>query len=130
MPSLTCKNDVQRLNGKITTLNRFVSSSLNKAHGFFMVLNGLTNFEWTEECENDFGELKHYLLLSPLFVKPDERDILQLYLAVLDNAMSLVLVKNFEREQRLMFYVSKILLNAETRYTHMEKFIYALVLSS
>lgn len=43
--------------------------------------------------------------------------------------MSSLLVKNFEKEKRLVFYMNNVLLKSETRHTHMEKLVYALVMS-
>ena len=46
-PSRTVKA-VQSLNGKVATLNRFVSKAMDKCLPFFRVLK--KSFEWTEEC--------------------------------------------------------------------------------
>ena len=71
---------VQSLNGKIATLNRFVSRATNRCLPFFCTLR--RSFEWTDECQTTFDNLKTYisssLLLSPS--KPGEE--LYLYLAV------------------------------------------------
>ena len=40
--------EVQNLNGKITTLNRFVSRATDKCLPFFCTLK--KSFEWTAEC--------------------------------------------------------------------------------
>lgn len=87
------------------------------------------HFKWIKECEKAFKELKTYLGLPLLFVKPIHWDVLQSYLFVLDYAVSLVLVKNVWKEQKLIFYDSRAFLDAKTRYTHIEKLVYALVIS-
>ena len=40
--------EVQSLNGKVATLNRFVSRATNKCLPFFRTLK--KSFEWTDEC--------------------------------------------------------------------------------
>ena len=59
--------EMQSLNGKVVTLNRFVSRATDKCLPFFHTLK--KSFEWTE-CQQSFEELKAYLssppLLSPL----------------------------------------------------------------
>ena len=59
--------EVQSLNRKITTLNKFMSRATNKCLPFFHTLK--KSFEWTAECQQTFEELKAYLsslsLLSP-----------------------------------------------------------------
>ena len=63
-------------------------------------------------------------------MKPEDGEPLYLYLAVSRNAVSAVLVKDHEGQQHPIYYVSKSLLNAETRYSHLEKLILALVMAS
>lgn len=76
----------------------------------------LKNFKWTEECQKSFEELKQYLSTPPLLTTPNERDILFMYLAVTDVAVRVVLVKEEGNIQKLIYYTSKILYRAETRY--------------
>ena len=56
--------EVQSLNGKIATLNRFVSRATEKCLPFFCMLK--RSFEWTTECQQAFEELKAYLSSPPL----------------------------------------------------------------
>ena len=71
-------NEVQNLNGKIAALNRFISKAMDKCLPFFRSLK--KSFEWTDECQQAFENLKVYLsspsLLSPS--RPGEK----LYLVV------------------------------------------------
>ena len=55
---------VQSLNGRVTALNHFVSRATNKCLPFFKVLRKA--FEWTNECQRAFEELKAYFSSSPL----------------------------------------------------------------
>lgn len=109
----------------MVALSRFIARSSNKCHKFFKILKEKTIFEWTDECEETFGELKSYLKSPPLLVKPNLGDVLQLYLAV-----SSVLVKFKKKEQKPIFYTRKVLLVAETRCSRMKKLIYAIVVSA
>lgn len=59
-----------------------MSKPIDKCHDIFQILKGNTNFEWTEECEKAFKNLKEYLGSPFLLVKPKLGDVLQLYLAV------------------------------------------------
>ena len=70
-PSKTIK-EVQSLNGKIAALNRFVSKATDKCLPFFRTLR--KSFEWTDECQKTFEELKKYLSSLPLLSlsKPGE----------------------------------------------------------
>ena len=45
---------VQSLNGKIATLNRFISKATDKCLPFFRILR--KSFEWTDECQKARGQ--------------------------------------------------------------------------
>lgn len=55
---------------------------------------------------------------------------LYVYMFVNDHAISGVLVKEREVVQSLVYYVSKSLVHAETRYTSIEKLVLALAMTS
>ena len=65
----------------------------------------------------------------PLLSKPHNNEILQLYLAVSSNRISAVLVREEDKHQHPIYYISKSLLDAETRYMSMEKLLLALVIA-
>ena len=50
-----------------------------------------------------------------------------MYLAVSDHAVSSVLIREEDGQQRPVYYTSKTLLDAETRYLQLEKLALALV---
>ena len=50
-----------------------------------------------------------------------------MYLAVFDHAISSVLIRHQDGIQRLVYYLNKTLVNAETRYLMLEKMALALV---
>ena len=83
--------EMQSLNGKIVARNRFISRVADKCLPFFRILK--KSFEWTDECQQAFENLKLYLsspsLLSPS--KPGEK--LYLFLAVSRAAISVALVR-------------------------------------
>ena len=56
--------EVQSLTRRVATLNRFVSKATDKCLPFFKVLRKA--FEWTDECQKAFQDLKVYLTIAPL----------------------------------------------------------------
>ena len=54
--------EVQSLIGRVVALNRFVSRATDKCLPFFKVLRKA--FEWTDECQKAFQDLKNYLTNS------------------------------------------------------------------
>ena len=63
-----------------------------------------------------------------MLAKPVEGESLFLYIAVSVTAVSDVLIREKRSEQKPIFYVSKTLLDAETRYPMMEKLALAVVM--
>ena len=72
--------EVQSLNGKVATLNRFVSRATNKCLPFFRMLK--RSFEWTVECQQAFEDLKTYLSSLLLLSSSQPGEELFLYLVV------------------------------------------------
>ncbi|KAK8948574.1 hypothetical protein KSP39_PZI005171 [Platanthera zijinensis] len=124
--------EVQHLNGRITALSRFLARTGDKYLPFFKILRGArtAGFQWTDECQAAFEALKQYLASPPLLSKPTPGETLFLYLAVTPATLSLVLVKDEGGVQHPVYYLSKILSDAETRYQAADKTALTLVFSA
>ena len=118
-------NEAQSLNGKIAALNRFVSKATNKCLPFFRTLR--KSFEWTNECQKAFEDLKKYLSSPPLLSPSKPGEELYLYLAISQAAVSAALVRKEDRSQRPIYFISRAFRGAEERYPKMEKLALALV---
>ena len=106
--------EVQSLNGKIASLNRFISRATDKCLPFFRTLKKL--FEWMEECQQGFENLKVYLSSPPLLNPSRPRKELYLYLAVSQAAVSATLVREEDGCQRPVYFTSCAFRGAEERY--------------
>ncbi|MFS7927074.1 putative reverse transcriptase/retrotransposon-derived protein, RNase H [Helianthus anomalus] len=120
-PGGYCLHDTNRLTGRVAALNRFISRSSEKCKESYDIRKKNRKFEWGEKQESALQDLKQYLSTTPLLMKPEDGEPLSLYLAVSGNAVSVVLVKDHEGQQYPIYYVSKSLLHAESRYSHLEK---------
>ena len=67
---------------------------------------------------------------SSLLSKPVDGEPLFLYLAISEYAISGALLREKEKVQWPVYYISKRLIDAETRYPKMEKLALALVIAS
>ncbi|XP_030930921.1 uncharacterized protein LOC115956763 [Quercus lobata] len=76
---------------------------------------------------NPFQQLKEYLDRPPIISSPDANEVLFAYIAVASHAVSLVLIREDNGTQGPVYYVSKSLQEAETRYLPLEKAILAVV---
>ncbi|XP_022895281.1 uncharacterized protein LOC111409466 [Olea europaea var. sylvestris] len=95
MESPRNKKEVQRLTGRIAALNMFMSRASDRCYPYFKVLRGNQGFDWSEDCEKAFQELKQTLASPSILTRPEPGDTLFLYLAVSQNAVSGVLVKEY-----------------------------------
>ena len=107
----------------IAALNQFISKSADRCRPFYLLINKWKGFEWSEDCTVAFQQLKEYLSWPPIMSSPAADEVLYAYIAVAPHAVSLVLIRDDNGLQRLVYYVSKSLHEAEVRYLPLEKAI-------
>nr|GEY21243.1 reverse transcriptase domain-containing protein [Tanacetum cinerariifolium] len=132
-PSPKCLKDVQKLNGKLASLNRFLSKSSKKSLPFFKTLKKCTkesDFQWTVEAKTTFKQMKKSIAELPMLTAPKEKEELIIYLAAAKEAISAVLMTEIDGKQMPIYFVSRTLQGPKINYTPMEKLILALVSAS
>ena len=112
----------------IVAFNKFVSKATEKCLPFFKTLKQV--FSWTDECEEAFQELKHYLSNPPLLSSSKEGENLYLYLAISTTAISAILIREEDKKQPLVYYVNQAFQGAEAKYPRIEKIAFALIVAS
>ena len=126
-PLPSFKKEIQQLTGRLVALGRFISRFTDRLKPFFTTMRGASRAEWDKECDRAFVEIKQYLTEPPILVSLGHGDTLYLYLAASDIAVSAALFKECEDAKlRPVFFVSKSLTDAETRYTYLEQVALAL----
>ncbi|GJT19437.1 reverse transcriptase domain-containing protein [Tanacetum coccineum] len=116
LQSPKCLKDVQRLNGKLASLNRFLAKSAEKSLPFFKTLKKCTkksDFLWTEEAEAAFRQMKEHIAKLPMLTAPEEQEELIVYLAASKEAVSAVLMTEREARQMPIYFVSRALRGPE-----------------
>lgn len=68
-----------------------------------------------------------YLTTPPVLAKPEEGETMYLYVSVTGSAVSGVLIREERGKQKPIFYISKTLDDAESRYPTLEKLALAVV---
>ncbi|GJX51685.1 reverse transcriptase domain-containing protein [Tanacetum coccineum] len=74
LPSSRIIKEVQSLNGKLASLNRFLSKSAEKSLPIFKTLKKCikkSDFHWTPDAEQAFKQLKQHLSELPLLILAD-----------------------------------------------------------
>ncbi|GKC08315.1 reverse transcriptase domain-containing protein, partial [Tanacetum coccineum] len=130
LPSPKCLKDVQKLNGKLASLNRFLAKSAAKSLPFFKTLKKCakkSDFHWTTKVEEAFKQMKQLIAELPMLTAPMEKEELIVYLAVAKETVSAVLLTEREAKQMPIYFVSRALRGPELNYTSMEKLVLALV---
>lgn len=111
LPSMP--RDPQGLNGKLTTLNRFISKSAEKAMPLFHMLKGCiekNNFRWTLEAESALQEIKKKALHKlPTLVSQVPGETLQVYLSASKDAISSALAVERQGRKLPIYFVSRTL---------------------
>ncbi|XP_072065710.1 uncharacterized protein [Arachis hypogaea] len=66
-----------------------------------------------------------------VLAKPKTREILFLYLSITGEALAAALIREDENKaQRPIYFISKVLQDTESRYSHFEKLAFALLTTS
>ena len=91
MEPLRYIKEAQSLTRRVAALNRFVSKATDKCLPFFKVLKKA--FEWMDECQETFQDLKTYLTTTPLLSPSVPSEELYLHLVVSSHAVSSTLIK-------------------------------------
>nr|GEU35421.1 reverse transcriptase domain-containing protein [Tanacetum cinerariifolium] len=102
LPFPKCLKDVQKLNGKLASLNRFLSKSAEKSLPIFKTLKKCTkksDFQWTTEVEGAFKEMKQSIAELQMLTAPKEKEELIMYLAAAKEAISAVLMTERDGKQ-------------------------------
>jgi ABC-type transporter Mla subunit MlaD len=79
MQFLQGKKDVQKLTGRIASLNQFISKLVEHSLPFFTILRGSAKVEWGAEQQKAFEDLKSYLEQLPTLSSPEQGQPLILY---------------------------------------------------
>ncbi|KAJ3704748.1 hypothetical protein LUZ61_008453 [Rhynchospora tenuis] len=121
---------VQELTGRITALGRFISRSAEICQPFFQTFKKNKKFQWSEECQQAFTKIKEYLATPPVISRPLKGETLYLYIAASDTAVSAALVREEKGVQKPVYFISRVLRDAETRYPPIEKAAFAVMIAS
>ncbi|GJX19978.1 reverse transcriptase domain-containing protein [Tanacetum coccineum] len=133
LPSPRTIKEVQSLNGKLASLNRFLSKSAERSLPLFKTLKKCikkSDFHWTPEAEQAFKQLKQHLSELPLLVAPKPKEELIVYLSATHGAISAVLMTERGTVQTPVYFVSRALQGPELNYTPMEKLVLSLVFAA
>ncbi|KAK1664744.1 hypothetical protein QYE76_052903 [Lolium multiflorum] len=122
--------EIQQLTGRVAALSRFVARLGEKALPFYALIKQGDKFQWNEEADRAFEDLKRTISTPPILVATKEKEPLLLYIAATPQVVSTVLVVEREEEgklhgvQRPVYFVSEVLSPSKQRYPQYQKLAY------
>jgi hypothetical protein len=125
----TMKRELQQLIGKINFVRRFISNLSGRIEPFMDMVKIKADevFHWGAEQQRAFDKIKEYLARPPMLVPPQRDMPFYIYLLVGDTSIASVVVQVYDRKEKVVFYLSRRMLDTETRYHEMEKLCLCLV---
>nr|GEZ64806.1 reverse transcriptase domain-containing protein [Tanacetum cinerariifolium] len=133
LPSPRTIKEVQSLNGKLASLNRFLSKSAKKSLSLFQTLKKCikkSDFRWTTKAEQAFQQLKQHLSALSLLAAPKPQEELIMYLSATHGAISAVLLTKWGTAQTPVYFISRVLQGPKLNYSPMEKLVLSLVFAA
>jgi hypothetical protein len=122
------------LAGRLASLNRFISRSVERNLPFFEILKSAEVFQWGPAQQKAFEELKQYLIDLIILTPPAPGAPLLLYVAASHSAVSAALVQEkLEgqiKKQAPVYFVSEVLSLSKKNYTELEKVLYVVLMAS
>jgi len=85
---------------------------------------------WDDKCEDIFQQLKAFLSSPGVIQKSRFDQPIIVYLLFSEEAINATLVQKVDKEERPVYFVSRMLHAAEMRYQMIEKVAFALVLTT
>jgi hypothetical protein len=115
--------ELQSLLGKVNFVRRFISNLSQKVLPFspLLKLKKDQKFIWGDEQQKAFDEIKQYMKEPPVLVPPQLNKPFKLYVAADTQTIGSSLIQEFEGKERVVAYLSRKILDPETRYSAAEK---------
>ena len=94
------------------------------------------HFEWNDQADQAYHELKKMLSTPPVLAAPTEKEPMLLYIAATSRVVSTVIIVQRPEEgraqlvQRLVYYLSEVLSTSKQNYPHYQKMCYGVYFAS
>jgi hypothetical protein len=103
---------------------------------FFKLLKKQDKFQWTQEAQEAFEDLKKYLTTPPTLVSLEPHENLHLYISATSNVVGIAIViergesDTNHRIQYPVYFVSEVLSDSKSQYFHIMKLAYASLITA
>ena len=113
---------MQKFLCKVNYLRRFIINLSGKVDAFTQILRlkDDTEFTWGAKQQEAFDRIKACLSNPPVLRKPSHGLPFRLYIAAEEKVIGAVLTQEAEGQEYVITYLSRRLLDAESRYSFVE----------
>lgn len=125
------KKELQSLIGKINFIRRFISNLSGKIEPFtpLLKIKADQEFKWEAQHQKVLDGIKEYLSSPPVLVPPKDGTPFKLYISADMKSIGSTLIQEQDGKEHVIFYLSRRLIDAETRYTEVERMCLCLYFS-
>jgi hypothetical protein len=126
---------VQRVTSCLAALSRFIVRFGERSLPLYKLMKKSDHFTWTPEAQEALDSLKNMLKSPPILTAPTSEEPMLLYISATTQVVSAVLVVEREEPGRLqkvqqpVYFVSEVLSDSKTRYSQMQKLVYAILMT-
>jgi hypothetical protein len=128
-------NGVQHVTGGVTALSHFIARLGERSLPLYKLMKKSDHFTWTPEAQEALNSLKNILKSPPIWTAPTIEEPMLLYISAKTQVVSAALVVKREepwrshKVQRPVYFVSEVLSDSKTRYSQMQKLVYAILMT-
>ena len=117
------EREVRGFLGRLQYISRFIARLTDICEPIFQLLRKSQPTVWDDQCQRAFERIREYLLSPPTLAPPTPGRPLLLYLFVSDVALGCMLAQfDDSGKERAIYYLSKTMLDYETRYVVIERY--------
>jgi hypothetical protein len=112
----------------MATLSRFISWLGIRGFPFLKLLKKQDKFQWTQEAQEAFKDLKKYLTTPPTLVGPKPHENMQLYTSNVVSTTTVVERGESDTNRKIqypIYFISEVLSDSKSQHFHIMKLAYA-----
>jgi hypothetical protein len=135
MGSIKNLKGVQRVTGCLAALSRFIARLGEHSLSLYKLMKKSDHFTWTLEAQEALDSLKNLLKSPSILTAPATEEPMLLYISVTTQVVSAALVvereepERSQKVQRPVYFVNEVLSNSKTKYSQMQKLVYAILMT-
>ncbi|XP_073360291.1 uncharacterized protein [Aegilops tauschii subsp. strangulata] len=115
-PARLC--DVQKFTGCLASVGRFLNRLGERGLPLYQLMKKTTPFEWNDQEDEAFWDLKRMLSTAPVLAAPTEKEPLLLYITATSRSVSMVMVLERPEKGKIQS------VNRPVYYPHYQKMCY------